>query len=379
MKAIAYDDDTAEVRVVHDWPHPLEPIRDHEPIDSKSQYQALVKVKQVGICNTDLEICKGYVKGFRNVLGHEGVGVVEQIIDTRTREAVTEHELLSQRVVVEINCPCAENADAVLGHRVQSSSIPGDKEVFDRNHYPRRTVLGIIARDGLMAEYCLVPLDNCIPVPSSVSDTEAAFSEPLAAAYRIIEQRICNLDNKDERVAVVGDGKLGLLIAHVLVVSGCKHVWHFGRHKRKLDLIAETEQKVVGDDIPDGAIGSFDVAIEASGSPEGVKRAVELLRPMGTLVLKTTCSLDADPASLPHWSQLANDIVVNEKVVRGSRCGPQRTAVELLANDPRTKTLVGQMVDHVYDGLEEGLLALEHAGRRGSLKIMVRLREGTAV
>lgn len=163
----------------------------------------------------------------------------------------------------------------------------------------------------------------------------------------------------------------GLLIAHTLIVSGAKDVWHFGRHERKLAMVG-AHRIIVGDDLPDGALGSFDVSIEASGSPTGVQRALELLRPMGTLVLKTTCSLDADPASLPNWSALANDIVVNEKRVVGSRCGPLKRALDLLATDERTRKLVNGMVDRVYP-LEDGLEALAHAGRRGSLKVMIRV------
>lgn len=309
------------------------------------------------------------------MLGHEGVGIVEGVIDTRSKAEVAGHDMVGARVVVEINCPCADTGDDT------STSAPIKRALEDpvyfRNHFPRRTVLGIIARDGLLAERALVPLDNCIVVPDGLTDTEAAFAEPLAAAYRIVEQEICcgsDRNQQNQRVAVIGDGKLGLLIAHVLVTkaSPATEVWHFGRHERKLAMV-DTHRRVLGDDIPEGAMGSFDVAIEASGSPAGVERAIELLRPMGTLVLKTTCSLDADPASLPNWSAMANDIVVNEKRVVGSRCGPQKKALELLAADAGTRTLVNGMVDRVYEGLDEAIAALDHASRRGSLKVMVRV------
>jgi threonine dehydrogenase-like Zn-dependent dehydrogenase len=364
MKAIVYDDGKKDVSVV-DWPHPGEDVSTH--VDSSSEYQALVKVRQIGICNTDLEIIKGYVEGYRHVLGHEGVAEVEAVVHTETGQRVAGEisaRYVNKRVVVEINCPCDKDGGE-CGKRGAE---------FERNHYPRRTVLGIIGRDGLMAEYCMVPLDNCIIVPDSVSDTEAVFSEPLAAAYRVVEQNAVNPDNDGERIAVIGDGKLGLLIAHVLVMSGCKHVCHFGRHKRKLDMVVGTD-KVLGDAMPNGALGSFDVVVEASGSPDGVQRAVELLRPMGTLILKTTCSLNIDPESLPNWSRLANDIVVNEKTLLGSRCGPQSVGIELL-EDPRTKALVEKMVDHVYSGFEEGMRALEHAGRKGALKIQLKIPRG---
>lgn len=377
MRAIVYDDGKKEVELVEDWPCGEYQLA---PIDSRSPLQAVLRVTMVGICNTDLEICKGYVKGFRQVLGHEGVGVIEQVVDTETRRPVPDHEMIGKRVVVEINCPCGPvvREETVGACEQDRRGEGGEDPAFLRNHYPSRTVLGIIGRDGLLAERCLVPLDNCIVVDDVLSDIEAAFSEPLAAAYRIVEQGICcrcgeqgDGGARGERICVIGDGKLGLLIAHVLIASGAKDVWHFGRHQRKLDMVSGTS-KVLGDDIPNGLIGSFDVAIEASGSPSGVKSATQLLRPMGTLVLKTTCSLDADPSLLPNWSELANDIVVNEKKVVGSRCGPQRKALDLLKKDAHTRQLVRSMVDRVYS-LEEAMDALEHAGRRGTLKILVEI------
>lgn len=364
MRAIVYDDEKKEVALVDNWPCDFE---SGPPCDSRSQYQAVLKVAVVGICNTDLEICRGYVKGFRQVLGHEGVAVVEQVLDTRTRVPVA-HPLIGRRVVVEINCPCS---GAVCNEDV-SQRLETDKTYY-RNHFPSRTVLGIIGMDGLMAERCLVPLDNCVVVPDALSDIEAAFSEPLAAAYRIVEQ---GLVSENQSICVIGDGKLGCLIAHVLVVSGVKRVVHVGRHREKLDLVEGTT-KILDGEMPDGHMTQFDVAIEASGSPSGVQLAIERLRPTGTLVLKTTCSLDADPKTLPNWSALANDIVVNEKRVVGSRCGPMKRALELLEEDVRTRQLVRSMVDRVYT-LEEGLQALDHAGRKGSLKVMIEIEKREA-
>ena len=364
MRAIVYDDVKKEAALVDDWPGDFET---GPPCDSRSAFQAVLRVSVVGICNTDLEICRGYVKGFHHVLGHEGVGVVERVLDTRSRVPVAGHPMIGRRVVVEINCPRCN--DVTLDEEL-SERLEADK-TYSRNHFPSRTVLGIIGRDGLMAEKCLVPLDNCVVVPDSISNIEAAFSEPLAAAYRIVEQ---GLVSAHQSVCVVGDGKLGCLIAHVLVISGAKRVFHFGRHREKLDLVEGTT-KVLGGEVPDGHTPHFDVAIEASGSPSGVQLAIELLRPMGTLVLKTTCSLDADPNTLPNWSALANDIVVNEKTMVGSRCGPMGRALELLEEDVRTRQLVRSMVDRVYT-LEEGLQALDHAGRKGTLKVLIDLSPG---
>ncbi len=362
MKAIVYDDEKKEVAIVDDWPCDFE---SGPSCDSRSEFQAVLKVSIAGICATDVAITKGYVKGFRHVLGHEGVGVVERVLDTRTRVPVA-HPLVGRRVVVEINCPCSGAVrEDIL------DTLERDK-TYRRNHYPSRTVLGIIGRDGLFAERCLVPLDNCIPVPQALSDIEAAFSEPLAAACRIVEQ---GLVSESQTVCVIGDGKLGLLIAHVLVVSGVKRVFHFGRHRKKLDLVEGTIKVQDGEmpdgEMPDGHTPQFDVAIEATGSPSGVQLAVELLRPMGTLVLKTTCSLDADPKTLPNWSALANDIVVNEKTLVGSRCGPMKRALELLEEDARTRQLVVSMVDRIYT-MDEGLNAFAAAQTKGSLKVLIR-------
>ena len=183
------------------------------------------------------------------------------------------------------------------------------------------------------------------------------------------------LVSESQTVCVIGDGKLGLLIAHVLVVSGVKRVFHFGRHRKKLDLVEGTIKVQDGEmpdgEMPDGHTPQFDVAIEATGSPSGVQLAVELLRPMGTLVLKTTCSLDADPKTLPNWSALANDIVVNEKTLVGSRCGPMKRALELLEEDTRTRQLVVSMVDRIYT-MDEGLDAFAAAQTKGSLKVLIR-------
>ena len=347
-----------------DWPCPLIESSNSTPqkiCDSSSRYQAILKMLQVAICNTDVEITKGYVPGFQQVLGHEGVGEIVQIVETQTGSVVEDHDMLHARVVVEINCPCD---DACNGEAPES--VEG-KTIYLRNHAPKRTVLGIIARDGLMADYCMVPLDNCHVVPESVSNQEAAFCEPLAAAYRIVEQ--CLVATGD-RVAVVGDGKLGLLIAHVLSVSGFD-VSHYGRHERKLNLVAGTARRIL---VPSSSIeedcGMFDVVVEASGSPDGIMMSIGLLRPMGRLVLKSTCALDEkNQASMPAWSAIANDIVVNEKILVGSRCGPMDKGLELL-QDASTRKLVNSMVDKVFQ-FDEGIKAFQVASQRGALKVQI--------
>ena len=328
------------------------------------------------MCNTDLEIIRGYVPGYDTILGHEFVGVVE---DDEAPEG-----LRGKRVVGEINCPCGP-CPADLIERMEVDDI----EAFMRNHAPKRTVLGIIERDGVMAEYCMIPQGCLKIVPDDVSDQEAVFCEPLAAACRIMEQRIlrntsseCGGEfdaNHKKKVAVVGDGKLGLLIAHVLVMHG-HIVSQFGRHPRKMELVEGVEERitVVGSRNDEAGMGDeeraragmFDVVVEASGSPEGILLAASLTAPMGTLVLKSTCSTeDNSLRRMPLWSAVANDIVVNEKKVVGSRCGPFAPALKLLQH-PKTKALVNSMVDAVYP-IEQGMEAFERAGTKGTLKVQI--------
>jgi threonine dehydrogenase-like Zn-dependent dehydrogenase len=318
---------------------------------------ALIRVLRAGICSTDLEIIAGYVPGFDHTLGHEFVGIVEAVAD------VTAHtHLVGGLVVGEINCPCEPCTDH-----------PEDP-VFARNHAPNRTVLGIIGRDGAMAERVVVPVANLHVVPDGVTVQQACFAEPLAAACRIVEQRVVK---EKDAIAVVGDGKLGLLVAHALVTyrskleSGVGSVSLFGRHPEKMALVQGLERRCVVED-DDSVLaehqGKFDVVIEATGSPRGISLAAGLCRPLGRIVLKSTCSV-ADPNKVPLWSALANDLVVNEKTVVGSRCGPFPPALNML-RDVGTQRLVDAMVDHCVP-LERGVEAIEMAQRKGALKVQI--------
>lgn len=379
-----YSSSTGLLEYKADWPSPCSTASGnaHDPdgtdsIDtpeypsSSSRYQAVLKMLRVAICNTDIEITKGYVEGYESILGHEGVGRIVEIVDTVSGERMESHPMLDARVVVEINCPCDDVSNTA--ERVPPTvAASGMSEVYLRNHAPQRTVIGIINRDGLMAEYCKVPLDNCHLVKDDVSDAEAAFCEPLAAAYRIVEQAIVNPDIKvDEKVAVVGDGKLGLLIAHVLGSVGCSVVF-FGKHEKKMMLVKGVRERVVVSDTDDPAVtaynGSFDVVVEASGSPSGILMSAALCRPLGRVVLKSTCAITTE-SGMPAWSAIANDIVVNEKVLLGSRCGPMEKGLELLQQQD-TKDLVNSMIDAVFP-LEQGLDAFQAASERGSLKIQM--------
>lgn len=254
--------------------------------------EALVKVLAAGICNTDQEILKGYM-GFHGVPGHEFVGIVQ--------EASNEH-LLGKRVVGEINCVCQRCEYCIR-------EMPG--------HCLNRTVLGIQGRNGAFAEYLTLPEKNLHLVPISIRDDVAVFTEPTAAAFRIAEQIMLS---DDDRVIVLGDGKLGQLVSQVLWMS-TKHLVCVGRHRWKLDLLNALHIATahVDEPVEPGA----DFVVEATGSPEGLQRALELVRPEGTVLLKTTIAA-TEPLNLALP-------VVNEVKIIGSRCGPFRPALEALA------------------------------------------------
>src|SRR5581483_1909633 len=210
--------------------------------------EAIIKVSRVGICNTDIEIIQGYA-GFNGILGHEFVGVVE---------SAPNDDFVGERVVGEINAGCGV-CDLCAGG--------------DSRHCPNRTVLGIVNRSGAMAEYISLPVSNLLSVPESVSDEEAVFTEPLAAACEILEQIRVSPSHK---VAVIGDGKLGLLIAQVLDTTGC-NLTHIGKHANKLEITAQRGIPTLLVDEAKGRFDSdFDIVVEASGAGSGFKLAQEI-------------------------------------------------------------------------------------------------------
>ena len=291
--------------------------------------EALIKVSLAGICNTDIEIARGYM-GFLGVPGHEFVGTVE-----RSENA----DFVGRRVVGEINCACNT-----------CRYCAGGKS----NHCPNRTVLGILNRDGAFAEYLVLPESNLHVVPEAVPDDEAVFVEPLAAACRVTEQ----VDvSPDQNTVVLGDGKLGLLVSQVLKTR-TDNVLLVGRHDEKLDIArrwgVRTEKSGENAD-------RADVVVECTGSAEGVAQALKMLRPMGTLVLKTTV---AGTSALP-----ASELVVNEITLVGSRCGPFAEALRLLE---RNAVDVGEMISARYR-IEDGVAAFEHAKRRDALKVLIEM------
>lgn len=294
--------------------------------------EALIRTTLAGICNTDLEIRRGYM-GFRGVLGHEFVGVVE-----RAAEAP---ELVGRRVVGEINAYCGECPTCRRG---------------DPTHCPHRTTLGIDRRNGAMADYFTLPAKLLYPVPDSLPDEWAVFTEPLAAACEILEQVQIR---PTDRVAVLGDGKLGLLIAQVLQLTGCD-LLAIGRHQKKLDILARRgiRSALTGEPVAAG----FDVVVEATGSPAGFATARSLVRPRGTLVLKSTF----------HGEVALNlsMLVVDEVRLIGSRCGPFPAALRLL-NQGLVEV---EPLIHATYTLTEGLPAFEQAVTPGVLKVLLDCR-----
>lgn len=283
--------------------------------------EVVVRVETAGICNTDLEIARGYM-GFEGTLGHELAGVV------------VDGDLAGERVVAEINLAC------------------GDCDFCARGlgrHCPSRTVLGILGKDGCLAEYVTLPRANLHVVPREVDPDALVFVEPLAAAYEILEQVYVG---PNERALVLGDGKLGLLALFALAQAGAD-VSMEGRHEHKL-AIAKTfgaRPAVKGE--------RFDLVVEATGRKEGLVRALELVKPRGTIVLKSTF---AGATEL----EMAK-IVIDEIRIVGSRCGPFAPAIAAIASglfDP--KPLVSGSFF-----LRDGVKAFEEAARPGVLKVLV--------
>ena len=436
--------------------------------------EATVRVLRAGVCATDLEIVRGYVPGFEGVLGHEFVGEVVEVSPDEGEEGEGEggrdgggdggggggrggeeasasgpsppappppaSSWLGARVVADINC--RPRGSVPLSSCPSSEGGGGDEErrrVAARNHEPGRTVLGIVGRDGALAEFVSLPVANLHRVPAALSDRAAAFAEPFAAALRVVEQ---GLIREGDAVAVVGDGRLGLLVAAALAVGararhgkgksstsgsaadgavpGLSRLVHFGRRPENLVLVpkmergGEHEAVVVAAPPPGGEeekeekdgdggdggggesstsrhSGAFDVVVEASGSSSGIELALRLCRPLGTVVLKTTCAppdaaAGAGAATAAgaseggaarrksprtvYWASVANDAVVNEKRLVGSRCGPVEDALAALEEHPELVRLVEAMVRREHP-IEEGVEALARAAEPGALKVQV--------
>jgi 2-desacetyl-2-hydroxyethyl bacteriochlorophyllide A dehydrogenase len=264
------------------------------PKPQRKENEVLIKVTLAGICNTDHEITRGYVPGFDGIPGHEFIGIVEEADDA---------EWIGKKCTAEINFACG---DCHYCHNH-----------MDR-HCPNRSVLGIINQNGAFAQYITAPKKNVILIPPAIPDLHAVFIEPLAAALEILDQVKIHPDSK---VLLFGDGKLGLLIGHVMASTGCD-LTVVGKHKEKLDLLDyENVERVLLDDFKDD---QFDVAIEATGNATAFDRALVNVKPQGTLVLKSTY------ASGLHFNPAL--VVVNEINIVGSRCGLFSNAVKFLLN-----------------------------------------------
>ncbi len=290
--------------------------------------EALVRVRLSGICGTDLELTRGYYP-YTGVLGHEFVGEVVEAPDL---------SWVGARVVGEINDACGACEACRRGNPT---------------HCERRTVLGIVARDGAHAEYVRVPLANLHRVPDGVADEAAVFTEPLAAALEILEQVHIR---PSDRVLLVGAGRLGQLVGRVLALTGA-HVRVVARYERQVELLrVGGVECIAADEVGERC---WDVVVEATGSPSGLDVARSALRPRGTLVLKSTyreaVTLDLAP------------FVVDEITVVGSRCGPFAPALELLERGAVNPV---PLIETRY-ALADAVEAMEVAGRSGTMKVLL--------
>lgn len=306
-------------------------LRDDLPIPQTSTNEALIRVLQAGICNTDLELVEGYYP-FSGIPGHEFVGLVEE----------GPSKLVGQRVVGEINTCCGDCDSCRRGLKT---------------HCEHRTVLGIAGRDGAFAEYLTLPLENLHLVPSEITTDAATFTEPLAAAIHILQQ--ISVEPTD-RTLVVGNGKLGQLIAQALALTGC-HLEVVGRRPSHTQLLRDRGITTRLAEQVDTA--GYDIAVECTGNSAGFDLALQALRPRGTLVMKSTYA--------GHLELDASALVVREITVVGSRCGPFAPALHLLTEGAIE---VESLIEARYP-LQEGLTAFEHARRPGALKVVVEMTD----
>ncbi|MCI0659741.1 MAG: alcohol dehydrogenase catalytic domain-containing protein [Acidobacteria bacterium] len=294
--------------------------------------EALVRVKMAGICKTDLEIIRGYA-GFSGTIGHEFVGIVEDS---------PEPSQIGRRVVGEINIGCGQC-------RLCQQKDP--------RHCLNRTVLGIHNHDGAFAEYLSLPPGNLFMVPPTIDDRQAVFTEPLAAGCEILDQIVIN---PSDRVAVIGDGRLGQLIARVIATTGCEPLL-IGKHPEKLKLADQAGIRVVSlEHLQIDPPSRFDFVVEASGSPSGLRLALTLVRPRGAIILKSTYhgTTELDTSR----------IVVDEISIIGSRCGRFENALRLLESGVIN---IDPLITREFS-LDEWELAIAEAQRPGSLKVLFR-------
>ena len=320
MKALVFDN---ELKYVEDY---------EKPVPKKGE--ALVKVTLAGICNTDYEITKGYM-GYVGVLGHEAVGVVEEINDE-------DQSLLGKRVVPEISYGCKDPNCEYCANKLY-------------RHCPNRHTLGIVNKDGVFAQYFTMPLETLFEVPENVTDKQAVFVEPLAAALEITEQlHIKPMD----KVVVLGDGKLGLITALALNALNI-NVTLVGKHQNKLDIAKNQGVKIsLLNDFKQEKI--YDVVVEATGSVSGFETALALTKPRGVLVLKSTVAASKEFNLAP--------IVIDEITVLGSRCGQFPPALRLLASE---KVDFSPLISGIYDA-KDAVAGFEKNKEKDTLKVLLK-------
>lgn len=317
MKAVVFD---KELKLVNDYKKP-----------TPKAGEALIKITMAGVCNTDYEITKGYM-GYVGVLGHEFVGVVEEI-------NADDKSLLNKRVVGEINCGC--NACEWCYQGLQ-------------RHCPNRQTLGIWQKDGCFSEYLCMPLDTLLEVPDNVTDEQAVFVEPLAAACEIVEQLHIPPFKK---VIVLGDGKLGLTIALTLNALNLNVVL-VGKHQNKLDIAsAQGVNTMLLNDLK--IEKAYDVVVEATGSISGFETALNLTKPRGVLVLKSTVAASKEFNLAP--------ILIDEITVLGSRCGQFAPALKLLKDEKINFT---PLVSAIYP-IDKAIEAFEANKQKDTLKVLI--------
>jgi len=293
--------------------------------------EAIIRVKLAGICNTDIEITKGYM-GFSGILGHEFVGIVEEVNSE-------DKSLIGKRVVGEINAGCGTCEWCGKG--------------LER-HCPNRGTLGIWQKEGCMADYVNLPIKNLVVVPENLTDEEATLVEPFAAAFEILEQLHIKPADK---VVILGDGKLGLNIGLALSTIPCD-LLHVGRHQNKLDIVSNQKvSTILSKDLKVEKI--YDVVIDATGSVDGFETALALVKPRGILVLKSTVAGDKPLNMAP--------IVIDEITILGSRCGQFAPAVKFLEKEfVNLKPLIEKTFD-AKDAIE----AFEYSRQKGVLKVLL--------
>lgn len=308
---------------------------------------ALIRIRLAGICNTDVEILRGY-HNFHGTPGHEFVG---EVVAVRGVSREVEKRWLGKRVCGEINISCSG-----LGYKPVCDFCRGGL----KTHCARRTVLGIVNHDGAFAEYLTLPLESLHIIPPSISDEKAVFVEPLAAACQILDQ--LNI-RQFPSAAVLGDGKLAQLIAMVLHAAGCE-ITLYGKHDSKLALARRAGIKtnvVLGNDSDLKTVKeNYRLVVEATGSPTGLRLAQQMTEPRGTLLLKSTFH---GAAPVETWP-----IVVKEITVVGSRCGPFAKAIRLLRSGKVDPT---PLISRTFP-LKDAAKAIVYAQERGLMKVLLK-------